>query len=99
MKLTRVGVDLAKQVFQVHGVDRAERPVWCQRPTLALPVLASRKAAIVSPAANSIWRPVCTADAGLNRLPSTPRARERARAKRLARDAELIHRADMPAVN
>ena len=31
MKLTRVGVDLAKQVFQVHGVDRAERPVLCQR--------------------------------------------------------------------
>jgi transposase len=31
MKLTRVGVDLAKQVFQVHGVDRAERAVWCQR--------------------------------------------------------------------
>ena len=31
MKLTRVGVDLAKQVFQVHGVDRAERPVWCKR--------------------------------------------------------------------
>jgi transposase len=29
MKLTRVGVDVAKQVFQVHGVDRAERPVWC----------------------------------------------------------------------
>ena len=29
MKLTRVGVDLAKQVFQVHGVDRAERPAWC----------------------------------------------------------------------
>ena len=25
MKLTRVGVDLAKQVFQVHGVDRAEQ--------------------------------------------------------------------------
>ncbi len=31
MKLARAGVDLAKQVFQVHGVDRAERPVWCQR--------------------------------------------------------------------
>jgi transposase len=31
MKLTRVGVDLAKNVFQVHGVDRAERPVWCKR--------------------------------------------------------------------
>ena len=25
MKLTRVGVDLAKDVFQVHGVARAER--------------------------------------------------------------------------
>ena len=31
MKLTRVGVDLAKSVFQVHGVDRADRPVWCKR--------------------------------------------------------------------
>ena len=31
MKITRVGVDLAKQVFQVHGVDRAEHPVWCKR--------------------------------------------------------------------
>src|ERR1700757_1309760 len=31
MKLTRVGVDLAKNVFQVHGVDRAERSVWCKR--------------------------------------------------------------------
>jgi transposase len=31
MKLTRVGVDLAKDVFQLHGVDRAERPVWCKR--------------------------------------------------------------------
>jgi transposase len=27
MKLIRVGVDLAKNVFQVHGVDRAEKPV------------------------------------------------------------------------
>jgi transposase len=31
MKVTRVGVDLAKNVFQVHGVDRAERPAWCKR--------------------------------------------------------------------
>jgi hypothetical protein len=31
MKLTRVGVDLAKNIFQLHGVDRAERPVWCKR--------------------------------------------------------------------
>ena len=28
MKLIRVGVDLAKNVFQVHGVERNERPVW-----------------------------------------------------------------------
>ena len=31
MKLTRVGVDLAKQVFQVHGIDRSEQPIWCKR--------------------------------------------------------------------
>jgi len=28
MKLIRIGVDLAKNVFQVHGVDRNEKPVW-----------------------------------------------------------------------
>ncbi|OIQ67685.1 transposase IS116/IS110/IS902 family protein [mine drainage metagenome] len=28
MKIIRVGVDLAKNVFQVHGVDRTEKPVW-----------------------------------------------------------------------
>jgi transposase len=27
MKIIRVGVDLAKSVFQVHGVDRSEKPV------------------------------------------------------------------------
>lgn len=26
-KITRVGMDLAKRVYQVHAVDRAERPV------------------------------------------------------------------------
>ena len=31
MKLTRVGVDLAKQVFRVHGVDCSERVVQCKR--------------------------------------------------------------------
>lgn len=30
MKLTRVGVNLAKRVLRVHGVDRGERAVWCQ---------------------------------------------------------------------
>jgi transposase len=28
MKIIRVGVDLAKNVFQVHGVDRYEKVVW-----------------------------------------------------------------------
>ncbi|MHC8381840.1 IS110 family RNA-guided transposase [Pseudomonas sp. LB3P14] len=31
MKLMRIGVDLAKNVFQIHGVDRNEQPVWRQR--------------------------------------------------------------------
>ena len=28
MKLIRVGIDLAKLVFQAQGVDRNEKPVW-----------------------------------------------------------------------
>jgi len=28
MKIIRGGVDLAKNVFQVHGVDRNGKPVW-----------------------------------------------------------------------
>lgn len=28
MKIIRVGVDLAKNVFQVHGVDARDQPVW-----------------------------------------------------------------------
>jgi transposase len=31
MKLTRIGVDVAKQVFQVHGVDRHNTAVWRRR--------------------------------------------------------------------
>ena len=31
MKLTRIGVDVAKQVFQVHGVDRHEQSTWRRR--------------------------------------------------------------------
>jgi transposase len=31
MKLMRIGVDLAKNVFQVHGVDCHEKPIWRQR--------------------------------------------------------------------
>jgi transposase len=28
MKLIRVGADLAKNVFQIHGVDRCEKAIW-----------------------------------------------------------------------
>jgi transposase len=35
MKIIRVGVDLAKNVFQVHGVDRNEKPVWRRKLTRA----------------------------------------------------------------
>jgi len=31
MKATRIGIDLAKRVFQAHGVDRDERPVLRRR--------------------------------------------------------------------
>jgi transposase len=31
MKLMSVGLGLAKNVFQVHGVDRNEKPVWRRR--------------------------------------------------------------------
>ena len=31
MNIIRVGVDLAKNVYQVHGVDRHEKPVWRRR--------------------------------------------------------------------
>jgi transposase len=31
MKITRVSVDLAKNVFHIHGVDRKGKPVWRRR--------------------------------------------------------------------
>ena len=31
MKLSYVGVDLAKNVFQLHGVDRSGKTVWRRR--------------------------------------------------------------------
>ncbi len=27
MKLSRVGIDLAKNVYQLHGVDRYDKPI------------------------------------------------------------------------
>ena len=31
MKLSRIGVDLAKNVYQLHGVDRHGKTVWKRR--------------------------------------------------------------------
>ena len=31
MEINRVGVDLAKNVFQLHGADRKGKPVWKRR--------------------------------------------------------------------
>ena len=33
MKLIRVGVDLAKNVFQVHGVERSDKALWRRKLT------------------------------------------------------------------
>ena len=33
MKISRVGVDLAKNIFQLHGTDRQGKPVWKRRLT------------------------------------------------------------------
>jgi transposase len=32
MNLTRINADLAKPVFQLHGIDRLERTVWRRKP-------------------------------------------------------------------
>ena len=31
MKINRVGVDLAKNVFQLHGADRKGKSIWRRR--------------------------------------------------------------------
>jgi transposase len=31
MKLSRIGIDLAKNVYQLHGVDRSGKTVWKRR--------------------------------------------------------------------
>lgn len=33
MNIKRIGLDLAKQVFQVHGVDFQEKAVLCSKRT------------------------------------------------------------------
>ena len=44
MEITRVGVDITQNVFQVHGADRSGRPVWKRQLRRAnrLRVLAER---------------------------------------------------------
>jgi len=32
-KLSRVGIDLAKNVYQLHGVDRHDQAIWRRRLT------------------------------------------------------------------
>ena len=32
MNISRIGIDLAKSVFQLHGVDRREKAVWTATP-------------------------------------------------------------------
>ena len=31
MKLNRVGIDLAKNIYQLHGVDRSGKTLWKRR--------------------------------------------------------------------
>jgi transposase len=45
MKVIRIGVDLAKNVFQVHGVDRFEKPVWRKKLSRAAWINAVREVA------------------------------------------------------
>ena len=45
MKVIRIGVDLAKNVFQVHGVDRFEKPVWRKKLSRANWIDAVREVA------------------------------------------------------
>jgi len=35
MQVTRIGMDIAKQIFELHGVDRRERPVLRRTVTRA----------------------------------------------------------------
>ncbi|EXF94054.1 hypothetical protein HK44_003040 [Pseudomonas fluorescens HK44] len=41
MKLMRIGVDLAKNVFQIHGVDCHDQPIWRHKADRRLKCLLS----------------------------------------------------------
>jgi hypothetical protein len=63
MKIIRVGVDLAKNVFQVHGVDRNEKPVWKRKLSREewLKVLLKK----IEPGCGSAWKPAVEHTTGL----------------------------------
>ena len=56
MKIIRVGVDLAKNVFQVHGVDQDEKPVWRRKLKRSEWVKALQK---VAPASCEVGMEAC----------------------------------------
>ena len=62
MKLIRVGVDLAKNVFQVHGVERSDKALWRRKLTREswLKVLLET----VCPAARLAWSRVAARTTG-----------------------------------
>lgn len=62
MKLMRIGVDLAKNVFQIHGVDRHEQPVWRQR--LFANAGCKRCWRRLNPAVRSAWKVVAVRTIG-----------------------------------
>ena len=43
MTIMRIGVDLAKNVFDVHGVDEHEKPEWYVKNTEPKPEAGSKK--------------------------------------------------------
>ena len=54
MKLIRIGVDLAKNVFQIHGVDRFEKPIW--RKKLRRGDWLNAVLERIEPGCESVWK-------------------------------------------
>jgi hypothetical protein len=47
MQVTTIGLDIAKNVFQVHGIDVAENP--CYRRERAPPVIGKKRRRLKNP--------------------------------------------------
>lgn len=61
MKVTRVGVDIAKRVFHVHGVDRHDKKVWAAKLSrskwlAAISDKVEPGAEVIPPHNNRVWR-------------------------------------------